>query len=294
MASDLSKQLSKIFLVILGNFIYTMAVIMFILPNQLIAGGATGLGLVMQHYFGVSLPIFALIFNATMFILGAVILGKVFAFTTIISSICFPLILSLFQNNEVLTTLTRDKMLATILGGILIGLGIGLVIRAGASTGGMDIPPLILNKKFGVPVSVLLYVFDIVILLMQAIFADNEQILYGILLVFVYTVVLDRVLLIGQTQTQVKIISKEYAAINQMIVKSMDRGSTLIYTRSGYLQKEQPMIMTVVSNRQLGQLNQKISAIDPSAFIVISRVNEVSGRGFSLHKNYQQDGPHGK
>ena len=289
MTSDLAKKLSKIFLIILGNFTYSLAVIMFILPNHLITGGTTGLGLVVQHYFGVPLSLFVLIFNVTMFVLGAFILGKVFAYTTIISSICYPLILSVFQNNEVLTTLTRDKMLATILGGIMIGLGIGLVIRVGASTGGLDIPPLLLNKKFGIPVSVLLYAFDIIILLLQIIFADTEQILYGVLLVCVYTVVLDRVLLIGKTQTQVKIISQKYDEINQMIVNTMDRGSTLIYTRSGYLKKEQPMIMTVVSNRQLGQLNQRVSAIDPSAFIVISRVNEVSGRGFSLKKNYKQN-----
>lgn len=286
MTTDLGKKTSKIFFVILGNFIYALAVIMFILPNQLITGGTTGLGLVFQHGFGISLPFFVLLFNVVMFILGAVMLGKTFVFTTLISSICYPLLLSVLQEAPFLTSMTQDKMLATILGGIMIGLGIGLVIRVGASTGGMDVPPLVLNKKLGIPISFFFYAFDIIILLLQIVFADKEQILYGILLVFIYTIVLDRVLLMGQTQTQVQIISEKYDEINQMIVKTMDRGCTLVYTKGGYLQKEQPMVLTVVSNRQLGQLNQKIAKIDSEAFIVISRVNEVSGRGFSLKKDH--------
>lgn len=286
MTTDLGKKISKIFFVILGNFIYALAVIMFILPNQLITGGTTGLGLVFQHGFGISLPFFVLLFNVVMFILGAVMLGKTFVFTTLISSICYPLLLSVLQETPFLTSMTQDKMLATILGGIMIGLGIGLVIRVGASTGGMDVPPLVLNKKLGIPISFFFYAFDIIILLLQIVFADKEQILYGILLVFIYTIVLDRVLLMGQTQTQVQIISEKYDEINQMIVKTMDRGCTLVYTKGGYLQKEQPMVLTVVSNRQLGQLNQKVAKIDSEAFIVISRVNEVSGRGFSLKKDH--------
>ena len=286
MKTDLSKTLSQVFCVILGNFIFSLAIIMFILPNQIISGGTTGLGLVFQHYWGFSLPLFVLLFNIVMFILGAVVLGKTFIFTTMISSICYPLILGIFQENQFLTNVTHDKMLATILGGIMIGVGIGLVLRVGASTGGMDVPPLVLNKKFGLSVSFLFYIFDVVVLLLQSIFSDKEQVLYGILLVFIYTIVLDRVLLMGQTQTQVKIISSKYDEINQMIVSTIDRGCTLIYTRSGYLKKEQPMVLTIVSNRQLGLLNQKISEIDPEAFIMVSRVNEVSGRGFSLRKDH--------
>jgi Uncharacterized conserved protein len=289
MTTDLGKKISKVFFIILGNFIYALAVVMFILPNQLITGGTTGLGLVFQHGFGISLPFFVLLFNVMMFIFGAVMLGKTFVFTTMISSICYPVLLSILQRNSVLTSMTQDKILATILGGLMIGIGIGLVIRVGASTGGMDIPPLVLNKKLGIPISFFFYTFDIIILLLQIVFADKEQILYGILLVFIYTIVLDRVLLMGQMQTQVKIISEKYNEINQMIVKTMDRGCTLINAKGGYLQKEQPMILTVVSNRQLGQLNQKIAEIDSEAFIVISRVNEVSGRGFSLKKNHVKE-----
>ena len=170
----------------------------------------------------------------------------------------------------------------------MIGSAIGIVIRAGASTGGMDIPPLVLNKKFGIPVSVLLYIFDSSILLMQMLFSNKDQILYGILLVMIYTVVLDKVLLLGTTQTQVKVVSKKYAEINQAIISELDRGSTLIYGETGYLHQEQPLVLSVVSNRELTRLNQIVMGIDPSAFMIISKVNEVKGRGFSSQKIYQK------
>lgn len=232
-------------------------------------------------------PLFVFCFNAVMFLLGAVVLGKMFALTTLISSFFYPIILGVFENIPQLGQITNDRMLATISGGLMIGFAIGIVIRAGASTGGMDIPPLVLNKKFGLPVSVMLYVFDFTILILQMLFSDKEQIIYGILLVLIYTVVLDKVLLTGHAQTQVKIVSKKHKEINQMIVQKLDRGSTLLYGETGYLHVDQPVIMTVISNRELSKLNQEVNKIDPEAFMIISRVNEVKGHGFSSNKIYR-------
>ena len=151
----------------------------------------------------------------------------------------------------------------------------------------MDIPPLILNKKFGLPVSVMLYVFDFIILIGQALFSDKEAILYGILLVLTYTIVLDKILVIGQAQTQVKIISQKSEEINEAITQKMDRGSTLLHTETGYLRTKQNMILTVISNRELSRLNQLVMEIDPSAFMVIGKVNEVHGKGFTLPKKHE-------
>ena len=276
----------NLLLVFLGNTIYALAVAVFLLPNSMITGGTTGLAITFQHYLGVPISAFVLCFNAAMFLLGWVILGKRFAFTTLISTFYYPVILDLLQKIPRLEHVTGDRMLATVCCGLMIGFGIGIVIRAGASTGGMDIPPLVLNKKFGLPVSVSLYVLDFVILLLQMLFSDREQILYGILLVMIYTFVLDKVLLMGRAQIQVKIVSKEYAKVNQMIVEQLDRGSTLIEVETGYMHNEQKMVLTVVSNRELVRLNQLVMEIDPNAFMVISKVNEVKGRGFTEQKVY--------
>ena len=276
-------------MILVGNTIYALAVVVFILPNSLITGGTTGLGLAMDHFFNVPLSTFVWIFNVAMFILGAIVLGKAFALTTLVSSFYYPFILGIFQKIPSLSNITEDRMLATVCGGLMIGAAIGIVIRAGASTGGMDIPPLVLNKKFGLPVSVMLYVFDFAILIMQMVFSNKEQIIYGILLVLIYTVVLDKVLLMGENKIQVKIVTEKYEEINRQIQEKLDRGSTLFYAQTGYLKKEQKVIMTVVTNRELVKLNSIVQQCDPEAFMVVGQVNEVRGRGFSEQKKYVEE-----
>lgn len=273
----------------LGNTIYALGVVVFILPNGLITGGTTGLGITVEHYFGLPIHTFVLVFNALMFVLGAAVLGKKFALTTLVSTFYYPIILGVFERIPVLENMTDDRMLSTVCGGLMIGFAIGIVIRAGASTGGMDIPPLVLNKKFGLPVSVMLYVFDFSILILQMLFSNKEQIIYGILLVLIYTVILDKVLLLGTTKTQVNIVTEKYEELNQLIQEKLDRGSTLIYAQTGYLKNEQKMILTVVSNRELVRLNQLVQETDPNAFMIIGHVNEVKGRGFSKQKVYKDE-----
>lgn len=277
-------DLKRLFFVILGNTIYAAGIAAFVLPTGLITGGTTGLGLIANHYFQIPIELFAAAFNVTMFILAVLVLGKSFALTSLISTFYFPVILGVFQKVEVLQNLTDDLMLCTIFSGLCIGVGIGMVIKAGASTGGMDIPPLIFNKKMGVPVSVGLYVFDFSILIGQMFFRDTEKGLYGILLVMIYTVLVDKVLLMGKNQMQVKIISDEYEKINAMIHQKLDRGTTLYKTETGYLHKNGFAIFTVVSNRELPKLNEMVLEIDSKAFMVINQVSEVKGRGFTLGK----------
>ncbi len=278
--------IKNIIFVLLGNTIYAMGITMFILPGGIITGGSTGLALTFQHYLDIPVPAFVFIFNFVMFILGALILGKHFALTTLISTFFYPLILSLLQKVPALSNITSDRMLSTICGGIMIGFAIGLVIHAGASTGGMDIPPLVLNKKFGISISIVLYALDCTILLLQMTFSDAEQSIYGIVLVLTYSVILDKFLMIGISQTQVKIISAKYNEINHLIQKQLDRGTTFVDGKTGYLNVEQPIILTVISNRELIKLNKLVMDIDPKAFIIISHVNEVKGRGFTSQKIY--------
>lgn len=272
---------------LLGNTLYALAVATFILPSGLITGGSTGLALFFWHQAALPIAWFISGFNIVMFILGAAVLGRTFALTTLVSTFYYPLILGIFQKIPVLQAFSSDLLLSTIYAGIMIGIGIGWVIRAGASTGGMDIPPLILNKKFGISVSTAMYGFDCSILLAQMLFADKIQVLYGILLVIIYTTVLDKVLLTGRSRTQVKIISEKYQEINHMILQRLDRGSTLIHAETGYYHTQNPMVLTVIANRELPRLNQLVLAIDPQAFMIINRVNEVKGRGFTLDKIHQ-------
>lgn len=282
----MTKTIKNIIGILLGNTIYALAVILFIVPNGLITGGSTGLAIAANHVFGMPITLFVSLFNVGMFALGFLVLGKTFALTTLISSFYFPFILSVFEKTIGYTQMTADPLLAAILGGVMIGSAIGIVIKCNASTGGMDIPPLVINKKIGLPISVSMYAFDFLILLMQVFYTDREMVLYGIVLVATYTIVLDKVLVIGKAQTEVMIVSKEYAKINETIIHELDRGTTMLKSISGYMKNEYPVVMTVVSNRELPKLNDLVLSIDEHAFMVVSKVNEVRGRGFTFKKEY--------
>ena len=272
--------------IILGNALYALTVKVFLLPGNLMVGGTTGIGLLIHRFTGMSLSGFVLLFNLVMLAAGFLLLGKKFALTTVISSLAYPVLLEVFDAVFGNMAVTEDIILNTVFSGLGIGVSLGLVIRMGASTGGMDIPPLVLNKYFRLPVSVSLNVFDMLILLGQAVLNPPERILYGIILVFIYTSVLDKVIMMGTTRTEVKVVSKHVEEIRYAILAQVDRGVTLLYGEGGYLQEETRIVLSILSNRELPKVERLIRDIDPEAFMIVSRVTEVRGKGFSISKDY--------
>ena len=273
--------------ILLGNLIYALSVKLFLLPAGLLTGGTNGIALVLDHYWGISISLFVLIFNIVMLCVGWFVLGKAFAMTTVASSFLYPAFLELLNRIMGDVVLTNDLLLCTIFFGLGVGLGLGLVIRAGASTGGMDIPPLILEKKLRIPVSVSMYCFDFVILVPQMFFRPVENVLYGIILVFIYTIVLDKMLILGKSKTELKIVSSEYEAICAAILKEVDRGVTLMRAEGGYTGCKTKLVFSVVSNRELIKVEKLVHEIDPECFMVVNRVSEVRGKGFSISKTYE-------
>ena len=273
--------------VIIGNAMYAAAAVLFLFPSGLPTGGTTGIALLVNRLTGLSVSMFVLGFNIVMLVVGFIFLGKKFAFTTIVSTFTYPICLELFGQIFANVHFTDDIWLNTIFSGLGIGVGLGIVIRMGASTGGMDIPPLILNKYFKIPVSVSLNAFDICILLGQAILIPPEMLLYGVILVITYTTVLNKVLLLGGSKMEVKIISRNPEQIRQAIIGHLDRGLTILRAEGGYSQEDHQVLLVVVSNRELHQLERIVKNIDPESFVIVSEVREVSGRGFSLTKEHK-------
>ena len=273
--------------IVLGNALYSLAVALFLEPAGLITGGATGIALAFGRLTGLSVSGFLLAFNLSMLVWGWVVLGRKFALNTLASSILSPAFLELFERLLNGRVLTEDIFLCTIFAGLGIGIALGIVIRAGASTGGMDIPPLVLQKWFHWPVSITMMLFDIAILLAQAMFSPTEQVLYGIVLVITHTIVMDKVLLLGDSRTEVKIVSTHSDAICSAILEQVDRGVTILHGEGGYTGEPSEVLLSVISNRELPQLEKLAHSIDPACFLIVSRVTEVSGRGFSLDKKYQ-------
>ncbi len=290
METNWSEQLQKagsLGIVILGNILYALAVKLFLMPAGLLTGGTTGIGLALNRTFGIPVSSFVLSFNVIMLLIGWKVMGRKFALTTIVSTFVYPIALGFFEKLFGNLVLTQDLFLCTIFSGLGIGSSLGIVIRAGASTGGMDIPPLVLKHYLRIPVSISMYVFDFCILLVQAVGNPPEKVLYGLILVMTYTLVLDKLMLMGTTRTEVRIISKHAQKIREAIISEMDRGVTMLSGETGYLKHQTQMIFSVISNRELPRLEKLIHAIDPESFMVVNRVSEVSGRGFSMKKRYR-------
>lgn len=281
------KKLMNLLLVLLGNSIYALSVKLFLLPANLMSCGTTGIGLVMNHLLGIPLTEFIFVFNIGMLALGWWILGKKFAMTTVISSLFYPVALELLNRTLGDVIITEDILMNTLFAGMGLGVALGIVMRAGASTGGMDIPPLILKKKLNIPVSVSLWAFDFAILLTQMMFHPLEDLMYGILLIIGISVALNKVMLMGTSKTEVKIVSEKADQIRDAILSRVDRGCTMLQGRGGYLQQNTEVILSVVSNHELPKIEVLARDIDPNCFMIISRVTEVWGRGFTNGKKYE-------
>lgn len=282
----LGQRIAAVLLMILGNVIYALTVKLFLLPANLMSCGTTGIALVVTHFVNIPLSVFILLFNVTMLILGWLVLGRQFAMSTIFSSLFYPIALEILNRTLGDVTVTDNILLNVLFSGIGLGISLGIVLRAGASTGGMDIPPLILKKLFRVPVSASLAVFDFCILLTQLLFHSLEDLLYGVLLILVISVALNKVLLLGTSRTEVKIVSAKSDQIRQAILSQVDRGVTLLHGQGGYLQKDAEVILSVVSNYELPKIQHLAREIDPDCFMIISQVSEVWGRGFSYGKRH--------
>lgn len=281
------QQLFNALSIVVGNAMYALTVVLFLMPSGLITGGATGIALAFNKVTG--LPVSAVLFvvNVAMLLLGWWVLGRRFALNTLASTVLSPFFMALWERLLGNLVLTDDLVLNTVFAGFGIGISLGITIRAGASTGGMDIPPLVLQKWFRWPVSITMMLFDIAILLVQAAFSQPEQVLYGIVLVITHTIVMDKMLMLGDSRTEVKIISTRSDEIRTAILAEIDRGVTVLHGEGGYTGEPSEVLLSVISNRELPRLEKLVHSIDPACFLIVSRVTEVSGRGFSMEKEYQ-------
>ena len=282
------KKLLSLLMVILGNCIYALSVKLFVLPANLISCGTTGIALVMNNLLHIPISEFIFVFNVAMLALGWWVLGRQFAMTTILSSLFYPLALEFLNRTLGDIRVTDNQLLNVLFAGMGLGISLGIVLRGGASTGGMDIPPLILKKLFRIPVSVTLWIFDFCIMLCQMTFHPVEDLLYGIALLITISVSLNKVMLLGTSRTEVKIISEKSDAIRQAILSQVDRGCTILHGKGGYLGRETEVIMSIISNHELPKIERLARDIDPNCFMIISQVTEVWGRGFSYSKLGEQ------
>ena len=279
-------KLLRIGTIILGNVFVAFAVSTLVLENQLISGGVTGLGIVTNHYTGINISLIVGIINVLLFLLGLFFIGKKFALSTLISTFAFPVLLEFLNTNAIFHNYCQDTLLAVVLAGCLVGIGVGLMIRSEASSGGMDIIAIILNRKLGIPVFIMVNVFDFIILCMQATFSNPTKILYSIVLVFVTSFMLNKTLTKGSKMVQLVVISDCHEMIKKMIIEEADAGVTSLYSQKGFNETDTKTLLTIIPPVKLTKIKEQIKLIDPVAFMVVATVDEVSGRGYTLERHH--------
>ena len=275
------KNVLELGQMIVGNAICAFSVACFALPYNMVVSGVSGIARIVKAGTGVEVAVTVAVLNIAFFIAGALVLGKKFAASTAVGTFAFPFFLGVFQNLEMLQHLVDDPMLAAVCAGVLDGVGLGLVIRIGGSTGGIDIPSIILNKKLGWKTGTVMSAIDIIIFLIQIPVTDTNGIILGILYALIYSVVMNRIILMSQGGVQILIWSSRIDEINERLLQ-IGFGTTLFRARGGYLREDKEVICCAASNRTFNQVKRAALSIDSQAFITVTEMNEVSGNGFTM------------
>lgn len=276
------KQKGKdIVWVVAGNAVLALAVSMFILPYDILSGGVAGIAVALQPLIPLPVTLMVNLLVVGLFILGACFLGKEFAMKTILSSLIYPVFLTFFSGR--VPVLDLDPILASLYGGLLGGMGVGMALRTGASTGGMDIPPLIVHQLTHIEIAKLVLITDALTVLLGAFTYGLEAVLIGFVSVWASSVAIDKVLMFGGQQAKaIQIISDQYEQIIERIHSELERGTTLIEAQGGYTHEKRKIVLVVITKNQYPALMEMVTVIDKEAFVIANDTHEVKGFGFSF------------
>ncbi|WP_151734495.1 YitT family protein ['Paenibacillus yunnanensis' Narsing Rao et al. 2020] len=271
--------------ILLGTAVYAFGLLYFIVPNQLMEGGVTGITILLNYAFNVPIFLSNLLLNLPLFILGWKLLGaRQIAYTGVgIGSLTF--FLWVFEQIiaqgwiEPFTT-EHDFILASLYAGVTLGLGLGIVFRFGGTTGGIDIVARILGRKFGWSMGQIILAADFIIIGASLLYIPREKILYTLVAVFIASKMIDFIQEGAYAAKAFTIISDEAPKIADLITVEMERGVTLIPAIGAYSKQAKHMVYCIVSRQEIRRLSQLVKSVDPRAFVIISDVHDVHGEGF--------------
>ena len=275
----IKKYVFEILLIVLGTMIMSIATSLFLLPNQLSTGGFSGIATITYYLFNFNMGTVILLLNIPFFIFAFIRIGKEFVIKSIIGTVSLSFFIDFFDK---FNQITEDRLLACIYGGILIGLGTSLILKASASTGGSDLISYIIKSfKSGLSTSNLIVIFDIIVVALNVIcFKELEIGLYSAISIYLMGTVIDIVFEGVGFAKMVFIISKKHERISSEIGKKVLRGTTGIYSKGMYTNEEKMMIMCIASRREVIEIKQISKKIDPFSFLVVTNAREVYGKGF--------------
>lgn len=280
MMQDIMRRALNVLLTVIGTFILTVSVEYFIIPHNILTGGVAGIAVALEPFFHLDKTLVANIIELGLFGLGAMFLGKRFAAQTLIASLCYPLFTTWLARHPYVINI--DPILVSFYSGLISGIGVGLVMRTGASTGGMDIPPLIVNKYTGLKLASLVMITDGLTVLLGMMAYGLEAVLLGMVSVFATGLAIDRMLQLGQNSSKsVQVISDKPEELLEGITKKINRGATLMDIEGGYSRHPRKMILCVVSSREYNALLDLIKQIDDRAFVITTNTSDMHGEGFT-------------
>ncbi|SIS70502.1 Uncharacterized membrane-anchored protein YitT, contains DUF161 and DUF2179 domains [Salimicrobium salexigens] len=263
--------------VIIGSLFIALAFNLFLLPNNIASGGVAGISTITKDVFGWEPGIVQWVLNILFFSMGLFILGKNFGIKSLVGTLILPFFVLITSD---VVTPTEDPLLGAIFGGMGIGLGLGIVFRGRASTGGVDLGAQVLHKFTKLPLGICIAILDGTIVFSSAIVFSVEEGLYALISLFITSRTIDLVQVGFNTSKNVMIISKKEMEVRRALLNDIDRGVTVLRGAGGYTEEDRPVIMCVVQQNEFTKLTRTIKEIDPGAFIVTMNATEVLGEGF--------------
>ena len=268
---------------LIGTALNAAAFGMIILPQEYSAGGVTGFSKVLVNIIPVPLSAMVFAVNMSLLAIALIFVGKKFAAKTVAVSFLFPLLLEVFSRYP-LHSIRQDQMLCTIAAGVILGVGSGIVLRSGASSGGFDVIGVILNKKFKIPMNAVINICNASVIIMQSIGQPLDQTLYGIFVITICAAIVGRVVTLGTGESQIVIFSEHHDEIRAALLHELDTGMTSLIAESGYQQKPMKVILSVVPYQKVVPMKKLIMRIDPAAFVVVDEIHSVLGQGYTIDR----------
>lgn len=279
--NTIKKTVKNVLFILIGSAVMGLGYSLFLIPFHLVPGGVSGISIILNYLFKWPVGLVTITLNIPIFLLSFKFLGKNYVINTLIGMGTSSLFIDFFHEVLKLPRGTENPLLAAIYGGLLLGLGLGLVFKGEASTGGSDVIGLILNRYTGVSVGIGIMLTDFFIISASGlVFKNLEAPLYGYIVLFISSKVIDLVLEGWSFSKLVIITSSKTDEITDFILNRLDRSGSALKSRSLYLNKEGEIIITVIHRKQLPELKSFIKKVDPKAFVIINDTYEVLGKGF--------------
>lgn len=285
----MKESIKDLILILVGNFLVAVSVACFIIPNEILSGGLAGIAVALHPIFPFIDPTFLIsVLTVSLFAIGSICLGKGFFLKTLISSICYPIMLNVLTLAVGDMKFTESPIIASLYSGIIVGLGVGIVFRTGSSTGGVDIPALLMEKYLHIPLSNACMMIDAATVLLGISTYSIEAALIGLISVFASSFMIDQAISFGGQKTKsVMIISEYYEEILKEVSEKVNRGATILHGEGGYTRQNKEVLLVVVDNKQYPKLSKIINEIDDHAFLIVQDAHEVNGNGFTYYKELE-------